>query len=159
MAKTTEREIVQRVEQQFSRLIDSLKDLARSVPSSLLYEPVAAVSIGENLLRSAAVVEQTCGGLTANLWDDPFEWTLPETLSNSDRILEYLSEVDSARERAFNSIRDDGALSQFISTPSGEPRLLISLLLETLVTAADYRGRALATMKMLSGEGTSGFII
>src|SRR6185369_7010731 len=93
------------------------------------------------ILRSGAAIEQMCVGLTANLWDDPFEWTLPETLSNADRIVEYLSEVDLARELAFNSI-DDGALSKYIAVPSGEEQLLISLLLETLVKASDLRGRA-----------------
>jgi hypothetical protein len=139
------REIVDHLDQEFATLINSLKDLVRSVPLDLLYRNPPAVSIGENILRSAAAIEQTCGGLTANLWDDPFEWTLPETLSSADRIVEYLSEVDVARERAFNSILDDSALSKYISVPSGEPRLLISLLLETLVSAGDYRGRAIAT--------------
>ena len=127
MAKDTDREIVQHLDQAFADLIVSLKDLARS-------------ALPENLLRSAAVVEQMCGGLTANLWDDPFEWTLPETLSNADRIIEYLSEVDLARERAFNSI-DDAALTKYISVPSGESRMLIGVLLETLVRASEYRGR------------------
>jgi len=143
VAKDTGRQIVQHLEQEFSELIKSLKDLVRSVPTQLLYRHPPAVSIGENILRSAAVVEQTCGGLTSNLWDDPFEWTLPETLSNPDRIVEYLSEVDAARQRAFSSIQDDSALTKNISDPSGE-RLLISLLLETLVKAAEFRGRALA---------------
>jgi hypothetical protein len=116
--------------------------LVRSVPRDLLYRNSPAISIGENILRSAAAVEQTCGGLTANLWDDPFEWTLPETLSSADRIVEYLSEVDLARQQAFNSILDDSALTKYVSVPSGEPRLLVSLLLETLVSASDYRGRA-----------------
>ena len=145
MSKNTEREIVQQLDQAFAKLIDSLKDLASSVPPDLL-------------LCSAAVIEQTCGGLTANLWDDPFEWTLPETLSNADRITEYLSEVDLARQRAFNTVRDDSALTKYISAPTGE-QLLINLLLETLVKACDYRGRAVATMKLLSGQGTQGFII
>lgn len=123
------REIIDCLDREFAELINSLKELVRSVPS-------------ENILRSAAVIEQTFGGLTANLWDDPFEWTLPETLSSTELIIEYLSEVDQARQRAFNSILDDGALSKYISTPSGEPRLLVSLLLETLVNAADFRGRA-----------------
>lgn len=146
MTKDTERQIVQHLEQEFSGLIESLKDLVRSVPTELLYRHPPAVSVGENILRSAAVVEQTCGGLTANLWDDPFEWTLPETLSNPDRIVEYLSEVDVARQRAFDSINDDSALTKYISDPSGE-RLLISLLLETLVRAAEFRGRAVAVIR------------
>ena len=132
MAKDTERQIVQHLESEFSELIKSLKDLVRSVPTEYVY-----------ILRSAAVVEQTCGGLTSNLWDDPFEWTLPETLSNPHRIVEYLSEVDVARQRAFSLIQDDSALTKYISDPSGE-RLLISVLLETLVRAAEFRGRALA---------------
>jgi len=141
VTKDTGGQIVQHLEQQFAELIESLKDLVQSVPTELLYRHPPAVSIGENILRSAAVVEQTCGGLTSNLWDDPFEWTLPETLSNPDRIVEYLSEVDAARQRAFSSIQDDSALTKYISDPSGE-RLLISLLLETLVKAAEFRGRA-----------------
>ena len=136
MANNTEREIVQQIDQAFANLIASLKDLASSVPPDLL-------------LRSAAVVEQMCGGLTANLWDDPFEWTLPETLSSTDRIIEYLSEVDLARQRAFNSIRDDSALTKYISAPAGE-QLLVNLLLETLVKASDYRGRAVATRLLSS---------
>ena len=130
MAKNTDREIVQRLDREFANLIDSLKDLA------------ASASPNPHVLRSAAVIEQMCGGLTVNLWDDPFEWTLPETLSSADRRIEYLAEVDLARQRAFNAIADDGALTRYISVPSGEPRLLVSLLLETLVKASDYRGRA-----------------
>ena len=130
MAENTQREIVQHIDREFASLIASLKDLARSgLPN-------------QHILRSAAVIEQMCGGLTANLWDDPFEWTLPETLSNAERIIEYLSEVDLARQHAFNAIADDSALTKYISVPSGEPQLLISLLLETLVKASDYRGRA-----------------
>ena len=131
MAKDTDREIVQHIDKEFASLIKSLKDLAGS-GSSYQY-----------ILRSAAAIEQMCGGLTANLWDDPFEWTLPETLSNADRVVEYLSEVDLARERAFNSI-DDAALTKYIAVPSGEEQQLISVLLETLVRASEFRGRAIA---------------
>jgi hypothetical protein len=158
MSPHTEREIVQRIDKKFADLIDSLKDLASSVPATLLYLNPPAVSIGENILRSAAAIEQTCGGLTSNLWDDPFEWTLPETLSNGDLIVNYLSEVDRLRQRAFNSINHDGALTKFVSAPAGE-QLLFDLLLETLLRASDHRGRAVATIKILSGEGTPRFII
>ena len=153
------RDVVNHFDLEFAELVRRLKELVNSVPGHLLYHHPPDVSIGENILRSAAVIEQVCGGLTANLWDDPFEWTLPETLSNAHRIVEYLSEVDLARQRAFNSILDDGALVKYISVPSGEPRLLVNLLLETLVTASDYRGRAVATIKILSDKGAQGFII
>lgn len=150
------REIVNHLDQELASIIRGLKELVNSVPQHLLYQNPPAVSIGENILRSAAVIEQVCGGLTANLWDHPFEWTLPETLSNAERIVEYLSEVDLARERALNSIVDDSALSKYVSVPSGEPRLLVSLLLETLVTASDCRGRALAKMALLEKSFLTG---
>jgi hypothetical protein len=130
VAKNTDREIVQQIDKAFADLIVSLKDLARSRSSNFHY-----------ILRSGAAIEQMCGGLTSNLWDDPFEWTLPETLSNADRVVEYLSEVDLARERAFDSIEDD-VLTKYIAVPSGEERQLISVLIETLVKAGDLRGRA-----------------
>jgi hypothetical protein len=131
VAKETDREIVQHIDKEFASLIRSLKDLARSGSSY------------QHILRSAAAIEQMCGGLTANLWDDPFEWTLPETLSNANRVVEYLSEVDLARERAFVSI-DDAALTKYISVPSGEEQQLIRVLLETLVRASEFRGQAIA---------------
>jgi hypothetical protein len=133
-----DREIVQHIDQAFAALIASLKDLARSVPPGAL-------------LRSAAAIEQMCGGLSANLWDDPFEWTLPETLSNAERVIEYLDEVDGARQRAFDSI-DDAALTKYISVPSGESRQLISVLLETLVKASEYRGRAAKSVNRRDAE-------
>jgi hypothetical protein len=151
VTKDTERRIVQHLEQEFSELIKSLKDLVRLVPTEVLYRHPPAASVGENILRSAAMVEQTCGGLTSNLWDDPFEWTLPETLSNPDRIVEYLSEVDAARQRAFDSIQDDTELTKYISDPNGE-RLLISLLIETLVKASKHKGRALDRIHKMSQD-------
>ena len=153
------RDFVDHLDLECNGLLNSLKDLASSVPRDLLYRNPPAISIGENILRSAAAIEQTCGGLATNRWDDPFEWTLPETLSTPELVVDYLSEVDLARQRAFNSIHDDSALSKYISVPSGEPRPLVSLLLETLVSAGDYRGRAIATFKILSSEDAHGFII
>jgi len=128
-----------------------LKQIVRTADSELLYRRVADVSFGEQILRSGALIEQTFGGLTSNLWDDPFEWTLPETLSTSDRLIDYLSEIDALRQTFFRSIANDEALSKYVSVPSGDPKRLIDLLMETLVRASDYRGRAVATLKILSG--------
>ena len=141
--------MVSALDSAFANLLDGLKALVRSVDADLLYRRSASpsASIGEQVLRSAAAVEQTFGGLTANLWDDPFEWTLPETLSTSESIVEYLSEVDATRQRVFESIDGDGALGKFVAVPSGEPKTLIELLLETLVRASEYRGRAVSHFK------------
>ncbi len=157
--RTDPREVVQHLDREFAGLSDSLRELVRRVPSGLLYQRPPVVTVGENILRSAAVVEQTFGGLTANLWDDPFEWTLPETLSTVDLIAGYLSEVDATRQRAFQSIADDSALLRYVSVAPGQSRYLLGLLLETLVRASGYHGRALATLKILSDECAQGFII
>lgn len=105
------------------------------------------------------MIEQTFGGLTSNLWDDPFEWTLPESLSTRESIVDYLSEVDLTRQRFFESMRGDTDLNRYVPVPSGEQQTLIELLLGTLVRASGYRGRAVATIKILSGEGSPRFII
>jgi hypothetical protein len=107
-------------------------------------------SCGEHILRSAAAVEQTFGGITTNLWDDPFEWTLPETLSTPERVAEYLREVEATRQRGFALFKSDEDLLKEFAAPSGEMRLLCALLLETLERAAHHQGRAFATFRLFS---------
>lgn len=107
-------------------------------------------SCGEHILRSAAAVEQTFGGITTNLWDDPFEWTLPETLSTPESVAEYLKEVEATRQRGFALFKSDGDLLKEFAAPSGEMRLLCALLLETLERAAHHQGRAFATFRLFS---------
>jgi hypothetical protein len=141
------RQLVDYLDEEFTRLINQLKQLVNSITLDMLYQTPPTETIGENLLRSAAILEQTFGGLTANLWDDPFEWTLPETLSTAELVNEYLSEVDATRERAFRSIASDDELRRNISGPWDEPRPLFTVLLEALVKASDYHGRAVATLK------------
>ena len=102
-------------------------------------------SLRESILRGAAIVEQTFGGITANLWDDPFEWTLPETLDTCQRVVEYLEEVEATRRRAFEGFATDTELLKKVAVPSGELQTLLSLLLDTLVRAVDYQGRAITT--------------
>jgi hypothetical protein len=115
--------------------------------------------VGVGILKSAGVLEQAFGGITANLWDDPFEWTLPETLSTPALVLEYLAEVDSAKERAFSSFVDDSALEKLIVLPSGDSCSLLQLITKTLQRAREYCVQAKATLKMLSDASASGFII
>jgi hypothetical protein len=163
------REIVEILEQEFASLLEGLTLFVESVPPDLLYRNfqapgsqgprMLAPSVGEQVLKSAAVLEQTFGGLTANLWDDPFEWTLQETLSNADRIIEYIGEVDATRQRAFACFADDAALLKYVSVPSGKPCTLLSLLLDCLVRASSHKGQAITTLKILSATELPGFII
>jgi hypothetical protein len=107
-------------------------------------------SCGEHLLRSAAAVEQTFGGITVNLWDDPFEWTLPEQLPAPSDVARYLAEAEATRRRGFEFLRSDGDLSKEIAAPSGEMRTLFALAAETLGRAAHHQGRAYATFRLFS---------
>ena len=159
MLETSNRIIVELLDQQFDRLIENLRALTISTPSNLLYQQHAAPSIGEYILKSAGVIEQTFGGITANLWDDPFEWTLPETLSTDAHVVEHLTEVNSLKNRAFVSFTDDDMLLKLVSIPSGKPCSLLELLLTTMLRASDYSGRAAATLKLLSSEDATRFII
>jgi hypothetical protein len=149
-----ERLVIESFDKEFERLHARSCRLVETTPLAELYgdspENIDSVSVGVLILRSAGVVEQTCGGIASNLWDDPFEWTLPETLSTSARVLEYLGEVEETRKHAFACFTGDGDLLKKIATPSGEMRPLITLLLETLVQALGFQGRAVALLAIVS---------
>ena len=108
-------------------------------------------SCGEYILRSAGAVEQTFNGLTAKLWDDPFEWTLPEALFDNEKIVEYLDEVDEIRKRGFSLFASDNDLLKEIPAPV-KLKTIFGLLLETLTRAENYQGRAFATFRFFSDE-------
>ena len=151
-------EIVRGLNVEFASLHERSLALVQAVPADKLYwQPprvgalsLPAYSCGEYVLRAAATVEQTCGGITVNLWDDPFEWTLPETLPTSAHVVEYLNEAEATRLRAFKLFHTDADLSKEIATPSGEMRTLFALLSETLVRAAHHQGSAFATFQLFS---------
>ena len=100
-------------------------------------------------------------------YEKPSEPVVYETLRTLDDLFcRDLMEPDRRApkdERIFRSLSTwgvDYALSRIVprtpsvqpfrNFPSGEPVPLVSLLLETLVTAADHRGRAVAALKTLT---------
>ena len=108
-------------------------------------------SCGEYILRSAGKVEQTFGGITTKLWDDPFEWTLPEALSTSKRVLDYLSEVEETRKNGFALFHSDDDLRREIPAPE-KLKSIFSILIETLAVAEHFQGRAFAIFSVFSEE-------
>jgi len=116
-----------------------------------LPETFAMFTFGEYLLRSAASVEQAFGGITTRLWDDPFEWTLPEKLSNSSLVAEYLGEVDSARKKGFAFLNSDDDLSKRMPAPT-VIKSIFEILTDTLVRAEHYQGRAAAVLQYFTDE-------
>ena len=150
--------ILNAFDRQFIALNDnSLALLASIKPDDLFRKPrnlgrsMAIFSCGEYLLRSAGVVEQTAGGITTRLWDDPFEWSLPEELSTIERVGEYLIEVEVTRARAFRSLGSDAALEKLIPAPDSL-RSIFDVILLTFGKASQYQGRAFAVHQMLSDE-------
>ena len=160
-----QRDIIASLDREFARLHFRSTAIIKNTPAALLYNvpalPVTSglQSIGEGVLRSAAVIEQTFGGLTANLWDDPFEWTLPEQLSTPATVVAHLLEVEETRQHAFTSFTEDSCLRKSIASPADGLVPLIDLLLRTLLRAAHYQAGALVALKALSGISPSGFII
>ncbi len=169
------RVLIEVLEREFSRLHERARQLITQTPDASLYSnsvginsasnstgtnstgtksngiPAQPDSIGDCILRSAAAVEQTCGGLNSNLWDDPFEWTLPEQLSTTQLVLAYLDEVEATRKHCFARFREDADLFKDVALPSELIEPLLSVLLETLVRASALQGRGFAAAKNFSG--------
>src|SRR4051794_33466975 len=130
-------------DQEFERLEADWRNSIQQLDSSMLYsENQQQLSpAAEQIVKSARIVEQVFGGITANLWDDPFEWTLPETLTSTEKLFEYFGEVEATRRQGFLLFKSDEDLLKAIMTPAGETQLA-TLLLDTLVRARHYQFRA-----------------
>src|SRR5437868_7536296 len=127
-------------DREFARLEHAWRELIQATDDERLYQidDKQNRSVGKQVLQSARVVEQTFGGITANLWDDPFEWTLPETLTTGEKLLAYFDEVEATRQRGFALFKSDEDLLKEIVGPKGETQLL-SVLLDTLVRARHHQ--------------------
>jgi hypothetical protein len=116
-----------------------------------LPQTFAMFSIGEYILRSAGSIEQTFGGITTRLWDDPFEWTLPEKLNSVERVSEYLDEVEQTRLKGFGFFASDADLAKSMPAPE-KIKPIFEILLDTLGRAEHYQGRSFAVFQMFSVE-------
>ena len=101
-------------------------------------------SVGTFAIRSAAAVEQMINGITVRLWDDPFEWTLPEQLPTVQDLIGYFDEVESARIRGFEFLNDDADLQKLTPAPV-ELKSLAEVLAVTLNRSKEF---------LLSAEST-----
>lgn len=141
--------ILASLNRQFVSLDKRSRELLDKIDDAQLFVRVAdtgslsGASVGEYVLRSAAMVEKTFGGITTRLWDDPFEWTLPEKLSDKAAVVNYLDEVEATRKRGFAFFASDDDLSRQIPAPE-KLTPIIDILLDALVKASHYQGRAAA---------------
>lgn len=132
--------------------------LASQIPYDRLYwkprkldRSFEMFSCGEFILRSAASVEQAIGGITTRLWDDPFEWTLPEELFSPEKIIEYLEQVEDTRTKGFAFFVSDDDLLKSIPSPQ-EIRSLFEILLDSVCRAEHFQGKAVALYRMFSDD-------
>lgn len=152
------RNLIETFEKQFVKLHGRSVEFIKLVPNDKLYRQPRETgalfpvnSCGECILRSAASIEQTFGGITTRLWDDPFEWTLPEQLSSSELILEYLMEVEETRRKGFAFFNSDEDLRRELPAPE-KLKSIFEILLETTARAEHFQGRAFAVFQMFSDE-------
>ena len=152
------KQLIETLDAQFLRIHRRAVDFVVLVPPEKLYwqprerEALFPVnSCGEYILRSAAAVEQTFGGIMTRLWDDPFEWTLPEALSTNELILNYLAEVEETRLKGFAFFTTDDDLRREMPAPE-RLKPIFQILLETIARAEHFQGRAFAVFKTFSDE-------
>lgn len=143
-------------DERFSFLHQRSNDLLKRIPDERLFwkprelnQTFAQFSCGEFILRSAGVVEQACGGIATRLWDDPFEWTLPEELSTTVLMAEYLAEVEATRRNAFALFDSDADLMKQMPAPE-KLKTIFAILLDALARAEHFQGRAFAVFQMFS---------
>lgn len=149
------RAILSAFDRSFIKLDTSSRQLLTKVPEERLFEKpreisnsMAMFSCGEYLLRSAAMVEMTFGGITTRLWDDPYEWTLPEKLATREDISRYFDEVEATRLKGFSFFTSDEDLAREMPAPE---RLtpIAEIMINTLTKAEHFQGRAFAVFQML----------
>jgi hypothetical protein len=145
-------------EQRFSSINSRSCELLKLVPDDKLFwrprqlnQTYQMFSIGEYVLRSAGAIEQTFGGITTRLWDDPFEWTLPEELSTAALMTNYLAEVEQTRFNGFTLFKSDEDLQREMPAPE-KLKTIFEILLETVARSEHFQGRAFAIFQMFSDE-------
>src|SRR5688572_1460240 len=151
-------DLIDSFDRRFSELNERQHGLILAINEDLVYArteqqkfTMLPASVGEFILRSVAAVEQMIGGITTRLWDDPFEWTLPEQLSTRKDVLNYIEEVEQSRLRGFSFFSDDEDLNKLLPAPV-EFRTLRTILDDTLSTSeslfdqASQIHRALASL-------------
>jgi len=149
------RNFIETFDRQFAKLHKSSVGIISELPSEKLFsrpsKDFPGLSCGEYILRSAGKVEQTFGGITSRLWDDPFEWTLPEELSSNKKILDYLLEVEATRQRGFKYFSSDDDLKKELPAPK-EITSVFELLLNTLIESSRLQQNAIDMFDLISAK-------
>ena len=122
----------------FDRLMMDVRKAAEAVRT--IESPEEKQRARLNIIRAAAALEQCFGGITTRLWDDPFEWTLPEYLSDHRTLMSYLDEVESSIRRGFRVLKKDEDLDSVIPAPV-EMKTIAEVLEETIERSVSHLAR------------------
>ncbi|MDM7920858.1 MAG: hypothetical protein QUS14_01050 [Pyrinomonadaceae bacterium] len=149
------RELIEIIDAKLAENLERSKRLLENVDENLLFKrpsglesSFAPFSFGENIVRSAAVIEQAFGGITTRLWDDPFEWTLPEELATTERIAAYINEVDQYRRKGIEFLATDDDLRRTMPAPETVTPIL-KILLDAMSKSSTHIGQAATILHLL----------
>lgn len=119
--------LVKEFRREFEILLKDIEKTSQLLESQET-DPENIVGLRTLLIRAAAPIEQCFSGLTTRLWDDPFEWTLPEYISDPARVAEYIEEVKSVVGKGFRVIDSDDVLSKSLPAPEEMTTILVVLV-------------------------------
>ncbi|HZS46279.1 MAG TPA: DinB family protein [Blastocatellia bacterium] len=141
---------------EFTSVQQTIADVLPLIPEDKLYwkpfqskNHVRIYSCGELISHAMGTIETACNGILNNFWDDPFEWTLRESLPNHEYLMIYINEVRSVTKEAFSLLKTED-LPKRIYLPNGEPTTIGKLLLRALLHAVHHRGQLYAYVHLFS---------
>jgi hypothetical protein len=150
--------LIEALDLQFVDINRRQRELLDKTPKDkLFWTPIAMAdsliltSVGGAILRSGAMVEQAFLGLTRRLWDDPFEWTLPEKLSTKDAVAEYLGEVVAARTMGLTFLVSDADLTRQVPAPE-KLKTILAVLVESIARSENCLGRGETVYRLISDQ-------
>jgi hypothetical protein len=153
--------LIESLDARFTRIDAHQHTLLKGTPpAKLFWSPISTadtlitLSVGGGILRSAAMVEQAFLGLTRRLWDDPFEWTLPEKLCSHEAIINYLDEVAETRKTGLAFLASDSDLSRMLPAPE-ELKPILAVLMESIADSEYFLGHAEAVLRLIAADTTA----
>jgi len=142
--------------EEFQTVEESIATVLPLIPEEKLYwkpfqspNHLRIYSCGELISHAMGTIEAACNGILNNFWDDPFEWTLRESLPNHHYLGNYIDEVKGVTRETFALLKTED-LPKKIYLPNGEPTTIGKLLLRTLLHAVHHRGQLYAYIHLFS---------
>lgn len=145
--------IVRSLETEYKKLLSSIQSLLPTIPGDALYwrpelpfHDFENRSPGEFFTEIGGTFEYVANGVLSNFWDHAAEWTMRESLPDSEAIGKYILEVEEVINTLFSNLSDKD-LGKTLYLPNPRRTTIGALLVETLTEASHLRGQALACLR------------